>query len=166
VDLSGYFVNADYHVPDPNSGLPPLNFISSPSAFVIAQSSPPSAYVDARYTYAAPRLGFVWRPTASVAIRAAAGGGFAAAPLYNLVGSTGTPDCSSGTFCSQTIENLSLRPETSFAYTVGTDIRLRRDTILSFDVYEATLHGQFYNSTTTLPTCSTCGGLPLFVKQN
>ena len=83
LDLSMYFVNANYHVPNPNN---------------IASYATPGAdinYVDSNYSYAAPRLGFVWRPTAAVAVRAAAGGGFAEAPLGDLVGSN-APFCFGG----------------------------------------------------------------------
>src|SRR5262249_41449910 len=40
--------------------------------------------------------------------------------------------------------NFNLQPEKSFAFDVGTDVRLRNDTILSFDVFEANLTGQIY----------------------
>jgi len=137
LDFSMYFTNANYHIPNPN--VPSKNI-----------------YTDARYSYAAPRLGFIWRPTASVAIRAAAGGGFAEAPLSDLVGSNGA--CTiSATTCNITLKNLNLQPEKSSAFDVGTDVRLRHDTILSFDLYRANLFGQIYNST-TFTGVGTCPG--------
>jgi len=148
LDLSMYFVNANYHVQDPNNM---------------------AYYTDARYSYAAPRLGFVWRPTVAVAVRAAAGGGFAEAPLYDLVGSNSgiSIDCiSAPTYYSQTLTNLNLRPETSFAFDVGTDIRLRKDTTLSFDIYRSNLYGQFYKSTSLTGTYTGAyGTLPLYTTQ-
>jgi len=143
LDLSAYFVNADYHVQNPND--PTL-----------------ATYIDEHYTYAAPRLGFVWRPTASLAVRAAAGGGFAEAPLFDLVGSNGTPDCSSGTSCVVTLTNTNLQPEKSFSFDLGTDIRLRRNTVLSLDIYRSNLYGQFYGSTSSTGTYL---GLPLYTTQ-
>jgi len=147
LDLSMYFANADYHVQNPKD----------PSG---------NTYVDPRFSYAAPRLGFVWRPTAAVAVRASAGGGFAEAPLQDLAGqygfaANGTPFCSGGV-CSATLTNLNLQPEKSFAFDLGTDIRLRRNTVLSFDVYRSNLYGQFYNSTTP---SGLYHGLPLLITQ-
>jgi outer membrane receptor protein involved in Fe transport len=150
IELAGYFVNLDYHVPDPNNAIPDSN---------------DSLYTDARYSYAAPRLGFVWRPSASIAIRAAAGGGFAEAPLYALTGSNGAPTCNNGTICEATLVNLNLRPETSFAFDFGTDLRLHQSTLLSFDAYRSNLYGQLFSSTTFSGTCPTCGGLPLYINQ-
>jgi hypothetical protein len=151
LDLSMYFVNANYHVPNPNN---------------VASYMTPGAdinYVDSNYTYAAPRLGFVWRPTAAIAVRAAAGGGFAEAPLTDLVGSY-APFCSGG-ICTVTSPNLNLQPEKSFGFDLGTDIKLPRNTVLSFDVYRTNLYGQLYNSTTSSGSCPSCGGLPLYITQ-
>ena len=119
-----YFANAGYHVQNPND----------PSG---------ATYVDKHFPYAAPRLGFVWRPTSAVAIRAAAGGGFAEAPLYDLVGSNGaiTPSIPPGSY-SQTLTNLNLQPEKSFGFDLGADIRLPHTIVASFDVYRTNLYGQ------------------------
>lgn len=129
LDLSGYFVSSSYHVQNPDA-----KDLANP-------------YVNAKYTYAAPRLGFVWRPTPAVAVRAAAGGGYADAPLGDLVGTNGVPSCSGGV-CNTTLTNLELRPETSFAFDVGADIRVQRNTIVSLDLYRSNLFGQLYSSTT------------------
>lgn len=155
LDLSTYFVDANYHVPDPNN--PAINFSTFNNA----------TYIDTRYHYIAPRLGVVWHPQSSFALRAAAGGGFAEAPLNNLIGQNLVPDCSSGTICTVTLTNLNLRPETSFSFNVGADIRSSQDTpsIFSLDVYRSNLYGQFYTSTSTSGSCPTCGGLPLKVTQ-
>jgi len=151
LDLSMYFVNANYHIPNPNN----IAFYSTPGADI--------NYVDSNYTYAAPRLGFVWRPTAAVAVRVAAGGGFAEAPLGDLIGSN-APFCSGG-ICTVTSPNLNLQPEKSFGFDLGTDIRLPRNTVFSFDVYHTNLYGQLYESTTMSGSCPGCGGLPLYVTQ-
>jgi outer membrane receptor protein involved in Fe transport len=143
-----YFANADYHVQNPNN---------------IA------LFTDEYYTYTAPRLGFVWRPTAVVAVRAAAGGGFAEAPLEFLIGSNGTPEpnnFSSPTFYTVTLRNLALQPEKSFAFNLGTDVRLRHDTVISLDLYRANLYGQLYNSSTLTGTYTgVYGTLPLYTTQ-
>jgi len=156
LDLSGYFVNADYHILDGTTA---------------------TSYTNDRFTYAAPRLGFVWRPTAAIALRASAGGGFAEIPLgdlassiYNLTGalsSASTPTiypCPAfPLYYTETPINHNLQPEKSFALDVGTDIRLHRDTILSFDLYHANLYGQFYQTTNSLGTYTgPYGTLPLY----
>jgi outer membrane receptor protein involved in Fe transport len=145
-----YVANADYHVQNPND-------------------STGNTYIDKRFNYAAPRLGFVWRPTAAVSVRASAGGGFAEAPLTYLAGTgfgnaNGSPFCSGGT-CSVTLTNINLQPEKSFGFDLGTDIRLRQNTVVSFDLYRSNLYGQLYNSTSTSGSCPTCGGLPLYTTQ-
>jgi len=144
LDLSMYFANTNYHVQNPND-------------------STGNTYVDARYSYAAPRLGFVWRPTAAVAVRASAGGGFAEAPLCDLVGTNGSPiPSATGTSYAVTLNNLNLQPEKSFAFDLGSDIRLPHNTIVSFDVYRSNLFGQLYQSTAIDGTYL---GLPLYVTQ-
>lgn len=150
LDLSMYIAGADYHVQNPND----------PTG---------ATFTDERYTYTAPRLGFVWRPTAAIAIRAAAGGGFAEAPLGDLVGSNGVPQPNSLTspnFYTVSLTNLNLRPETSFAFDLGTDIRLHRGVVLSFDVYRSNLYGQLYTSSTLTGTYTgSAGTLPLYTTQ-
>lgn len=143
VDLSWYFVSANYHVQNPNN---------------------PSAYTNADYAYDSPRLGFVWRPTTSIAYRAAAGGGFAEAPLGDLIGTNSTPvlDPTLGIYTTF-LTNLNLQPEKSFALDFGTDMRLGNETLLSFDLYRANLYGQLYSSTERIGTYL---GLPLYATQN
>jgi len=141
LDLSMYFANADYHVQNPSNT---------------------ATYTDARYSYSAPRLGFVWRPTASVAVRAALGGGFAEAPLSDLVGSNGVPINSGTGYYTMTLTNLNLQPEKSFAFDFGSDVRLHRDTMLSLDIYRSNLYGQVYKSTSATGTYL---GLPLYTTQ-
>ena len=147
VDLTGYFVRPDYHVPAPGSSL----------GFGDAYN-----YTDISYTYAAPRLGFVWRPTTPVAVRLSAGGGVAISPLDDLFPS-GPFDC--GTFYTETIANPHLQPEKSFAFDLGTDIQLHRNTIVSLDVYQATLHGQLYQTSGIATTNYNGSGLPLYATQ-
>ena len=134
VDLSMYFANANYHVPNP-------------VGFSSATGTSTNGWIDAAYTYAAPRLGIVWRPSPLLAIRGAVGGGFAEAPLSNLIGANGT--CApAATSCTVALQNPNLQPERAFAFDLGTDMRLPGSTLLSFDLYRANLFGQIFNSTT------------------
>jgi len=164
-DLSWYFANADYHIPDPNGGSS-VTSITTSNGLTTVTISPPTAYIDAKFAYSAPRLGFVWRPSPSVAIRASAGGGFAEAPLGQLIGSNNPLPTCTATSCAVSLTNTGLQPETSWAYTAGTDLRLDPATVLSFDFYRANLHGQQYSSTSlSNAACATCNGLPLFVTE-
>jgi outer membrane receptor protein involved in Fe transport len=159
--LSDYVVNVDYHLPNPSS--------LSAKSFKVPGAN--VAYTDERYAYTAPRLGFVWRPTAAIALRASAGGGFAEAPLVYLLGANSTCAPSAVT-CSISVQNINLQPEKSFGFDVGADIRLRHSTVLSFDLYRTNLFGQFYKSTlsTGIGTCPATGGgfnaiAPCYVLQ-
>lgn len=132
LDASWYFAGSDYHVPNP---------ASPPSGYVIH----PSSWVDSVVNYNAPRLGLVYRAGNDVALRAAAGGGFALAPLYYLIGTNGQPSCSGG-FCTAYLTNTKLQPETSFGYDIGSDARFHNNTVLSVDLYHTNLWGQIFQS--------------------
>jgi len=73
LDLSQYIALVNYHVPNPA-----LN--SS------AQLANPCCWSDISTAYSAPRVGMVWRASPDIAFRASAGGGFAIAPLGDLIG--------------------------------------------------------------------------------
>src|SRR5207253_182035 len=123
-------------------------------------------YTDAVFPYSAPRVGIVWRPNTNVALRLAGGGGLALPGVGDLDGATNAPDCSNGIYCTQNVNNISLRPETSFAWDLGTDVRTPNQTVVSLDLYRTNLYGQFYSQTAIDPNCGApCGGLPLFITE-
>lgn len=142
VDVSYYMVGALYHVPNPNNN---------------------NEYVNQNLSYSAPRLGFVWYANNNVEVRAAAGGGLALAPLFDLVGTNGVPTLNplTNTY-SVTVTNLNLRPETSFGFDLGTDVRLPAENVLSFDLYRDNVYGQLYTSTSLTGTFA---GLPLYTSE-
>lgn len=141
VDASWYFAGAAYHVQNP------------------ADSSG-NTFTDSIFNYNAPRVGLTWRANQNLVIRAAAGGGYALPPLGYLVGTNGAPFCT--TSCTQTDVNLNLRPEESFGFDLGSDIRFNRTTGLSIDLYRSNLYGQFFQSTALTGTYR---GLPLYTTQ-
>jgi hypothetical protein len=141
LDLSVYSMNADYHVTNP-------------------LDATGNKYVDVPQRYTAPRLGFVWHPQPILAFRVSAGGGFAQPSLQDLIG-TNFPACSAGR-CFVTKPNLALKPEQSFGFDIGGDVRIRQDTIVSLDLYRTNLFGQLYTS--TMPG-GTYTSLPLFTTQ-
>jgi hypothetical protein len=98
-----------------------------------------------------------------VAVRASAGGGFAGSALQDFVGSP--PSNSFAGYYAQTVPNLSIQPERSFSFDLGTDIQLRRNTTLSFDVYRSNLYGQLYSSTTLTSLDYAGTGQPLYTTQ-
>jgi outer membrane receptor protein involved in Fe transport len=108
-------------------------------------------------------LGAVWRVNQNIAIRAAAGGGYALPQLSNLVGSNGAPTlCTCGTYYTVSTTNLNLNPEKSFGFDLGTDVRLHHDTVLAFDVYRVNLFGQFFQAA---GVSGTYNGLPLYATE-
>jgi len=142
LDLSMYLANVNYHVG-------------------AAVANP--VYTDSFSSYAAPRLGFVWRPTPPLAFRASTGGGFAAIPLPILVGGNGTPTLNSAAgVYTQTLTATNLQPEKSFGFDVGADLKLQGGTLVSFDVYRTNLFGQLYRTTTMTGNFN---GLPLLTTQ-
>jgi outer membrane receptor protein involved in Fe transport len=154
LDLSYYIARGSYHVGAPDTA-------SSTIAGVY------SAYDDLNFPYSTPRLGLAYRASKDVALRLAAGGGFALPTLDSITGGTTAVSCIPGIgYCTANASSISLQPEKSFGFDVGTDIRLHRDTVLSFDLYRVNLYGQFYSNEAT-ESCSVaiCGGLPLYVEQ-
>lgn len=147
-DGSYYIVNGGYHVQDP----------TDPTKM---------RWTDIPFAYSAPRLGMTWRPNPDTAIRGSAGGGFAIAPLFNVIGTNSTtPSCNSATqTCTILLTNTNLRPETSFGWDIGTDLRIKRDTAFSLDVYRTELYGQIFRSTTLVGT-DTRTGYPIYSSEN
>jgi outer membrane receptor protein involved in Fe transport len=143
LDASWYVVRGLYHVQNP-------------------ADSTGNTYTNSAFPYSAPRLGVVWHAGRDIAIRLAAGGGYALPQLSQLVGTNSTPNCSSGTYCAVSLENLNLMPEKSFGFDIGTDMRLHRDTTLSFDLYRTNVFGQFFSS---VNLTGTFNGLPLYTTQ-
>ena len=144
VDASYYFSNANYHVPNPG----------------VASGN---SWLDAPFSYSAPRLGLTWQPNRSLVFRAAAGGGFALPPLFFLVGTNGQEVCSN-TACYEQQTNVHLRPETSFGWDVGSDARPAPSTIASIDLYRADLYGQMFQSQSLIGTDSKLN-LPIYAQE-
>jgi len=139
LDVSWYTAQGTYHVINPAS---------------------PTTWTDSVFPYSAPRFGAVWHTSRDIAIRAAAGGGYALPPLNYLIGTNGAPSC--GTYCAITLTNVNLTPERSFGFDLGTDIRFHHDTVLSLDFYHTNLYGQFFQATNLTGTYT---GLPLYTTQ-
>jgi len=115
------------------------------------------------------RLGIAYRPNGNMSWRFSAGSAVAP-PYLNLLDSgasaaipkldTTASGCNS--LCAKNTEKTgTLRPETSFGYDVGADMRLSKDglTVLSFDGYLNNLQNQFITTTTFQNgTVTVCNG--------
>lgn len=144
VDLSDYVLNGSFHEPNPTNR---------------------ATWVDVPFNYSAPRLGIAWAASKDAVVRASAGGGIAIPPLSYLNGTNSISSCSAVTgMCSQTITNLNLKPETSFAYDLGADIRVQHDTVISGDIYRTNLNGQIFSSV-SYAGMNPMFNLPIYAKE-
>jgi len=141
LDASWYIASGSFHVQDPSGATG-------------------ATYTTTVFPYSGPRVSAVWRATRDIAIRAAAGGGYALPLLSYLVGSNQIDLC--GPYYEEFKTNLNLQPERSFGFDLGTDIRMHHNTVLSFDLYRTNLYGQFFQTTNLTGTFN---GLPLYTTQ-
>ena len=105
-------------------------------------------FQSSSHAYDAPRLALGWRPNSNTSVRGSAG--FSVAPAYiNLLTNTPTPVANRNppTYFTLTGNAGDVSPETAFGFDLGADRRIARDTVLSADVYETTLHNQFISTT-------------------
>jgi outer membrane receptor protein involved in Fe transport len=123
-----------------------------------------ATFTDQHNSHYDTRLGLTYRVNPDLSVRGAAGS--AIAPpyigLYSRITSAPVID-KLGQFATNTEANPGIRPETSFGYDLGADLRFGpgKLTVLSGDVYLTNLwnqlisSSQFYNGVVTVP------GLPL-----
>ncbi len=103
-----------------------------------------------------PRLGFVYRPNGSSAVRLAIGSSIAPPFMGLLIGITSTPAYDSGNHVAiESQSNGNLKPETGFGWDLGGDIRLKDQTVISGDLYSTNLYNRFFGQ--TVATGLTCG---------
>ena len=104
-----------------------------------------------------PHLAFVFRPSPNLAIRAASGGSTTFPFVGQVSGlsayqqpaiSLGIPFAGGGTLIEK---NPNLNPETSWAYSLGADLRFKNNSILSLDGTQTTVHGVFEQLTSIVP---------------
>ena len=115
---------------------------------------------NTRISHFDPRLGVVYRPNASTAVRFAIGSSIAppflgllstvvSAPNYDPVNHVAIEQQSNG----------NLRPETAFGYDLGADVRLKDPaTLVTGDVYYTNLFNRFFGQ--TVATGLTCDTTP------
>lgn len=110
-----------------------------------------------RNTHDDPRVGIVYQPNASTAIRLSAGSSIAPPFLGLLNQITSTPSYDSTNHVATTQQsNGNLRPETGFGYDLGADVRLKDPyTVVSGDLYLSNLYNRFFGQ--TIDTGLVCG---------
>jgi outer membrane receptor protein involved in Fe transport len=96
-----------------------------------------------------PKLGLVYHPNSTLAIRAATGGAatfpfpaqISGLPTYQSPAiSLGAPFAGGGTLIEK---NPNLNPETSWAYSLGFDYKFKNNSLLSLDAVQTIVHGVF-----------------------
>ncbi|MDQ2864910.1 MAG: TonB-dependent receptor [Candidatus Eremiobacteraeota bacterium] len=111
-----------------------------------------------------PRIGIVYQPRSTIAVRFATGSSIA--PPYlgllsNVPGGVVSYDAANNA-AYVAVPNALIRPETAFGFDLGADIQLKDGvTTLSGDVYRTNLFNHFFGETlATGATCTpiTCGG--------
>ncbi|HKU68056.1 MAG TPA: TonB-dependent receptor [Candidatus Baltobacteraceae bacterium] len=133
-------------------------------------------FATTKNTHDDPRLGLVYRPSASSSVRFSLGSSIAPPFLGLLTQITSTPvfDATSGV-AIESQSNGNLKPETGFGYDLGGDLRLRdQQTLVSGDVYLTNLYNRFFGQTVnTGLTCaqvacqgSTSSSVPVLNQTN
>lgn len=120
------------------------------------------------YNHFDARLGLTFRPDANTVVRASAGSAIAPPYLADYSFAASNPTISTtaaGAYATNQVGSAALKPETSFGYDVGADIRIGDlQTVLSIDTYLNYLHNQLIRSTylngnVTVPGLPVVGGL-------
>jgi outer membrane receptor protein involved in Fe transport len=117
-------------------------------------------------THDDPRMGFVYRPDSNLALRFSAGSSIAP-PYPSLIdNNTETPEevlaggGAVGTTVTVPVNSGTLKPETAFAYDLGSDARLHDGNILSVDLFLTNIWNQFLTQITDTGTTYTYNGTP------
>jgi hypothetical protein len=112
------------------------------------------SFGDSTHSFVGPRFGMTWRPDTTTSLRLAAGSSIAPAYIYLLTNPSGPPipnDQGNPQYYTQNVNSGDVKPETAFGYDFGVDRRVG-SVVLSNDVYETTLHGQYLQSETLAGT--------------
>ncbi len=110
-----------------------------------------ATWTDVNKSFYGPRLALTWQPRSGTSIRASLGSSIAP-PFLVLINTQGGPPVANNQgaalYYTQILNNGNLNPEVGFGWDLGADQRLGRDYIVSGDIYQTSLHGQFLNETT------------------
>lgn len=115
-----------------------------------------------QYSHYDPHLGLEYRLNRDTSLRASAGSSITQ-PYPALVsgfGSITIPNAAQPNYVNS-IPNFSLKPETTVAYDLGFDHRMRDGSVLSMDLYDDTVHDVFLANTTNVGSIAGLCGPPL-----
>lgn len=135
-----------------------INYLSPLSAPLISSTGPtftvPTAatvqtYINSfqnNYSYSlAPRQAFAYRLNNDTSLRLSLGGAIVPIPILALAAGGSQPAYDQNNqWYTQTVAPIGLKPETSFGYDIGADIRLPKQITASTDLYTTTLQNQFF----------------------
>jgi outer membrane receptor protein involved in Fe transport len=120
-----------------------------------AQASPVALITRTQnYSHYDPHVGLEYRANRNLSLRANAGSSITQ-PWPGIVsgfGSITIPNAANGGNYTNSIPNFNLKPETTVAYDIGGDYRLRDGGVVSMDLYDLTIHDVFLQNTTNLGT--------------
>ncbi len=145
--LGNYFINYSSHY-SPDGGL---------------------TFQNSSHPFYGPRLGVTWRPDNDLVYRLGVGSSIAPPYLALITTQGGVPQGNNSgaiNYFTFTKNNGNISPETSFGFDLGVDKRFSSSsTVVSADIYQTNLHGQFLNSVTADGTYTNTMGVtaPLFV---
>lgn len=136
--------------------------ITYPTAAQIAAYE--ASYTNNVNYYMAPRFATSYLLTPNVSLRASAGGALVPIPVLSLATGNGqistlNPD----DYYTESLAPVDLKPETSFGYDIGADIRIPKDAItIKTDAYLTNMHNQFLRRE---ELDGSYDGYPLYVSQ-
>ena len=120
-------------------------------------------FADSTTAHNDPRFGYTYRMTPDAILRFSAGS--SVAPPYpalidnlNTTPAEASVGVAAGAPITISQNSGSLKPETSFAYDLGTDVRLSGGAIVSADAYLTNIWNQFFTSITDTGTTYTPAG--------
>jgi hypothetical protein len=133
-----------------------------------------ATWADASHSFYGPRLALTWQPRTTTSVRVSAGASIAP-PFFVLINTAGGPPFANNQgavlYYTQIVNNGKISPETAFGYDVGADQRFANNIIVSGDLYQTNLHGQFLsttraNGTYTAPSGPNAGKTrPLYISE-
>ncbi|MEA2719892.1 MAG: TonB dependent receptor, partial [Candidatus Eremiobacteraeota bacterium] len=120
------------------------------------------AFGDATHSEIDPRLGFTHRFRHGTAVMRFAMGGAVTPPAFNVLSGVNQSPAAvfrpGATSLTVTRNAGTLKPETSFGYDLGADMRLERDTVASIDAYLTNVRDQLVTTVTPSGTFTPPGG--------
>jgi hypothetical protein len=133
-----------------------------------------ATWANASHDFYGPRFAMTYQPLSGTSFRASAGSSIAP-PFLQLVNTAGGPPIANNegapTYYTQLLNNGSIAPETAFGIDLGADHRFPDNVIVSGDLYQTNLHGQYFTSAQTDGTYTATSGfnigktLPLFLQE-